>query len=100
MGAASTAQMGSISGFYTSGADLIAAIYDYEDNKLNKKLTRRPLRHITIVSDDGNSFQINGSSFTTMNNIVATPLSENGILVEIKTLSPEQDCDLQILYLR
>ena len=100
MATASAAQMGTINGFYTGGTDLVKVIYDYEDIKTGKKLSRKPLRHVTIVSDDGNSFQINGSSFTTMNNLVATPNNDTGTLVEIKTLSPEQDCDLQVLYLR
>jgi len=100
MANASIAQMGSISGFYASGEDLIKAIYDYEDTKIGKKLSRKPLRHVTIVSEDGNSFRINDSSFVTMNNLVATPLNDTGTLVEIRTLSPEQDCDLQVMYLR
>jgi hypothetical protein len=92
--------IGSYEGFVRNGDNLLQLIFDDIETKTGKRITNKELRHVTINSDDGNLFEINGFTFEIRNGIFATPSNSEANLIVIHSFTPLQDCDVQVYYIR
>jgi len=94
------AEIGSYEGFVHDGANLLALIFDNIEKVTGVRITNETLRHITIISDDGNRFNINGFPFEIRNNMFCTPSNGAADLMTIREFSSLQDCSVKINYIR
>ena len=94
------AEIGSYEGFVHDGANLLALIFDNIEKVTGIRITNETLRHITIISDDGNRFNINGFPFEIRNNMFCTPSNGAADLMTIRDFSSLQDCNVKINYIR
>jgi predicted alpha-1,6-mannanase (GH76 family) len=94
------AEIGSYEGFVHDGANLLALIFDNIEKVTGIRITNETLRHITIISDDGNRFNINGFPFEIRNNMFCTPSNGSADLMTIREFSSLQDCNVKINYIR
>ena len=94
------AEIGSYEGFVHDGANLLALIFDNIEKVTGIRITNETLRHITIISDDGNRFNINGFPFEIRNNMFCTPSNGAADLMTIREFSSLQDCNVKINYIR
>lgn len=93
-------EIGSYEGFVRSGDDLLSLIFDNIEEVTGVRITNGTLRHVTIISDDGNRFEINGFPFEIRNNMFCTPSNGEGTLMVIRSLKSLQDCNVNINYIR
>ena len=94
------AEIGSYDGAVQAGDDLLELIFDDIKRVADLEVTNRTLRHVTIVSDEGNRFEINGFPFEVRNNIFATPTNGRADLMTIRSFRPLQNCNVMINYIR
>jgi hypothetical protein len=93
-------QIGSYEGQVQTGDDLLELIFEDIEHKTGMQVTKKALRHVTIISDEGNRFEINGFPFEILNNMFCTPSNGNADLMLIESFKPLQDCVVQINYIR
>ena len=94
------AEIGSYEGFVQTGDNLLALIYDDIEQVTGIRITGATLKHVTIISDNGNRFEINGFPFEIRNNMLCTPSNGNATFMTIRSFSSLQDCNVSINYIR
>ena len=94
------AEIGSYEGMVQAGNDLLELIFENIKDVTGIEVTNHTLRHVTIVSDEGNRFEINGFPFEIRNNMFCTPSNGNANLMTIRSFSALQDCFVKINYIR
>jgi len=93
-------EIGSFEDFVQNGDNLLDLIFADVEVKTGHRITHKVLRHVTINSDDGNLFEINGFTFEIRNGIFCTPSNGDANLIVIHSFKPLQDCNVQVYYIR
>ena len=93
-------EIGSYEAFVQNGDDLLALIFDNIEDVTGVRITSKTLRHVTIISDEGNRFEINGFPFEIRNNMFCTPSNGDATFMAIRSFKPLQDCNVKINYIR
>ena len=94
------AEIGSYEGTVQAGDDLLELIFEDVENVTGKRITNHTLRHVTILSDEGNRFEINGFPFEIRDGMFCTPSNGDATLMTIRSFSPLQGCFVKINYIR
>ena len=94
------AEIGSYEGSVQAGDNLLALIAENIEEATGERLTSETLRHVTILSDEGNRFEINGFPFEIRNGMFCTPSNGTADLMTIRSFSPMQSCFVKIYYIR
>ena len=98
---AALTELGSYAANVSAGQEIIDLIYDDLDTKLKHSVSRKPLRHVTIYGITGDTFTVNEHfKFEIKNDSWSSPNNDTGTLVQIRSLKANQQCDLQVYYLR
>jgi len=94
------AEIGSFEGLVQAGDDLLELIFEDVEEVTGVKITNQTLRHVTIISDEGNRFEINGFPFEIRNGMFCTPSNGEANLMTIRSFRPLQGCFVSISYIR
>ena len=94
------AEIGSYEGMVQAGDDLLELIFDDVEKVMGVRITSQTLRHVTILSDEGNRFEVNGFPFEIRNGMFCTPSNGEANLMTIRSFRPLQDCHVKINYIR
>ena len=94
------AEIGSYEGMVQVGDDLLELIFDDVEKVIGVRITNQTLRHVTIHSDEGNCFEVNGLPFEIRNGMFSTPSNGEANLMTIRSFKPLQDCHVKINYIR
>lgn len=94
-------EIGSYEGFVSAGQDLLETINENIYQVLGKRLSKKELRHVSIlVEDDSMRFTINKFSFKPNAGILCTPLNGDGDMIRISEFIAETDGQVTISYVR
>lgn len=94
------AEIGSYRGTVRAGDDLLGLIFDDIRYVTGHEITNGTLRHVTVVSDEGNRFEVNGFPFEIRNGVFATPTNGRADLMTVRSFSALQNCDVTVNYIR